>query len=89
MIDLDAGEAETIILAEETSADLIIMDDRLGRKIAKLREITVIGTLRFLLIAKKRGLISSVMNHIGKLKHAGFWVSDNVCDLIREAAGEQ
>lgn len=30
-LDLDKGEAETIILANEIDADLVIIDERLGR----------------------------------------------------------
>ncbi len=46
MTDLDEGEAEVIVLSEEVKSNLIIMDDRLGRKIAKLREFNVIGKLK-------------------------------------------
>ena len=76
--DIDEGEAEVIILAEELKANTIIMDDRLGRKIARLRGITVIGTLRLLVIAKGKGIITEVKPLLNKLKEAGFWVSDSV-----------
>lgn len=56
----------------------IIMDDRLGRKIARLRGFTVIGTLRLLVIAKGKGIITEVKPLLNKLKEAGFWVSDSV-----------
>lgn len=46
MTDLDEGEAEVIVLSEEVKANLIIMDDRLGGKTAKLREFNVIGKLK-------------------------------------------
>lgn len=88
LTDLDVGEAETIILADETGADLILMDDRLGRKVAELKGHTVIGTLKVLLLAKRYGLISTVRTRIDKLLNAGFWVTDPVCTMILKEAGE-
>jgi predicted nucleic acid-binding protein len=44
LTDLDVGEAEAIILAEELGSDLILLDDRLGRKVAELKGNIVIGT---------------------------------------------
>lgn len=46
--DLDAGEAEAIALALEVGADLLLMDDRLGRETARylgLRYVGLIGVL--------------------------------------------
>ena len=34
-IDLDEGEAEVLILSKEQNADLVIMDEIMGRRIAK------------------------------------------------------
>jgi len=77
---------EVIILAEELKANTIIMDDRLGRKIARLRGFTVIGTLRLLVIAKGKGIITEVKPLLNKLKEAGFWVSDSVYkDILRQS----
>ena len=41
---VDAGEAESIQLALEKNSDILIIDDRRGRKIAKSRNIRIIGT---------------------------------------------
>jgi predicted nucleic acid-binding protein len=32
LFDLDEGEAETLILAQEQSADLVIIDEKCGRR---------------------------------------------------------
>lgn len=86
--DLDDGEAEVIILAEEVESDLIIMDDRLGRKIAKLRGYKVIGTLSLLVIAKEKGIISDVKSRFNKLISVGFWINDDVCNSLLKQANE-
>ena len=46
--ELDPGEQEAIILAEELHADLLILDDKAARAEAARRHLTIIGTLRFL-----------------------------------------
>ncbi|MCL4457485.1 MAG: DUF3368 domain-containing protein [Nitrospirae bacterium] len=61
LTDIDAGEAEVIVLAEELKAKTVIMDDRLGRRLAKLRGLNVIGTLRVLVAAKEKGIITKII----------------------------
>lgn len=52
-LELDKGEAETIILANEINAELVIIDEILGRFHAKNSNLKVTGTLGILLKAKK------------------------------------
>ncbi len=54
---VDAGEAEAIQLAMEQNADMLLIDDRKGRSIAKKRGIKVVGTGGVLINAKKAGLL--------------------------------
>jgi len=42
---LDAGERDAILLAEELGADQLIIDEILGRRIARQRKLPVTGTL--------------------------------------------
>ncbi len=88
LTDIDDGEAEVIVLAEELKASTIIMDDRLGRKIAKLRGFNVIGTLRILITAKEKSLITEVKPLIKKLKEVGFWISNDVYKAILKQSKE-
>lgn len=82
LTDIDDGEAEVIVLADELQANTIIMDDKLGRKIARLRGFNVIGTLRLLVIAKDKGMISDVKPLIERLREVGFWISEDVYNAI-------
>jgi len=43
--NLDAGESESIVLASELQADLILLDEREGRHIAQRMGFSVIGTV--------------------------------------------
>jgi predicted nucleic acid-binding protein len=88
LTEIDDGEAEVIILTEELKAGAIIMDDKLGRRVAKLRGIKVVGTLRILVAAKEKGLITAVKPLIEKLKENGFWLSNNVYKAILREARE-
>jgi len=72
---LDPGEAEAIALAHELSADLLLMDERLGRKIAVQHGLEVAGVLGILLEAKALGHIPTVRPLMEQLRdRAGFWI---------------
>lgn len=55
---LDRGEWEAIQLAKELRANLLLMDERLGVRLARQQGFTVTGTLGVLVEAARRGFIS-------------------------------
>ena len=56
---LDLGETEAIVLAENTKADLLLMDEVMGRMVAKEMGFTIAGAVGILIAAKTGGLLSS------------------------------
>ena len=58
LIGLDTGELDTILLAREVNADWVLMDERLGRRVAQALGLRVMGTLGLLLTAHYAGLLS-------------------------------
>jgi predicted nucleic acid-binding protein len=54
---LDPGEAEAIVVAAELEAELVLVDEKRGRRIAIARGLEVTGLLGVLAEAKARGLI--------------------------------
>jgi predicted nucleic acid-binding protein len=56
-LPLGPGERAAIALAEELSADALLIDDRDGRREAARRHLPVLGTLRVLADAAEQGLI--------------------------------
>src|SRR5699024_11872578 len=57
---LDLGESEAITLADTMNADLIIIDERKSRSIAKDVGLRVTGTLGILVEAKRQGFIKEL-----------------------------
>lgn len=89
LAELDLGEAEAIVLAKELKSDDLLIDETIGRQIAKREGVRVIGLMGVLLMAKKRDLISSVRQLTEELEEkARFRISDQVKEIIFREAGE-
>ncbi|MFN8484115.1 MAG: DUF3368 domain-containing protein [Anaerolineae bacterium] len=77
--DLDRGEAESIALAVELNADLVLLDEREGRHAAQRLGLHVLGVVGVLLQAKSAGLLSAILPELDALRQtAGFYLSDVV-----------
>ena len=86
--DFGSGEAEVLALALEESDSLVIIDEKLARKIARLRGLRVTGTAGVLLKAKQEGHIRAVKPFLDRLQEIHFYLSDNVRTLILSKAEE-
>lgn len=87
--ELDAGEAEAIVLALETSADVLLMDERLGREAARHLGVAVTGLIGLFVEAKRRGLISAVKPSLDALRdQAGFRIRQGLYEEVLRDAGE-
>ena len=78
---LDPGEQAAITLAQTLSADLLIIDERLGRKIASDRGLAVIGTLGILDDAATQGFID-LLETIAQLQKTNFRVSRRIIQAL-------
>ena len=77
-VALDEGESESIVLALEQSADLILLDDYEAREFARTYGLSITGTVGILMKAKKEGKITSLKEGLEKLRESGFWLSNKL-----------
>ena len=85
---LHAGEVEAIILAEESKADLIIIDDNAAKKTAKYLGYNVTGTLGVLLKAKAEAYVEKVEPLMNLLIDDGLYIDQKTKELALKKAGE-
>ena len=87
--DLDRGEAESIALALDLGADLILLDEREGRHAAQRLGLQVIGVVGILLEAKVKGAVDALRPHLDALRQtAGFYLSEPLYRSALALAGE-
>ena len=87
--DLDQGESEAIVLALETKADYLLIDERKGSNKADSLGVPTIGLLRVILELKKQHIIPLVRPVLDEMRlTGGFWLSERLYLRVLEAAEE-
>jgi len=86
---LDSGEAESIVLAKELGADLLIIDERKGREIAGEYGLKIVGLLGVLIQGKKKGFLDNLKPILDRLiNEIGFRVDKVLYERILEEVDE-
>lgn len=80
---LDAGEREAILLAQELSADLLLVDDRQARQAAIALGISITGTVGILDKAARAGLIN-LKSVVEEIQRTNFRIADDVIRKLIE-----
>ena len=84
---LDRGESEAIILSDTRHADLLLMDEVMGRQIAKQMGLHLMGTVGMLRVAYEEKMLSydDVIECIEVLRANGRHISDRLFKQLLES----
>lgn len=85
---LDRGEAAVIQLALDQKVGTVCIDETAGRRIAKLSNLHVTGSIGILLRAKKEGIPIVIRDAIARMKEQGIWLGEHVVAFALREAGE-
>jgi hypothetical protein len=69
--DLDAGEAEALVLAREQHLSIVLLDEKEARKAAAKLGLSTLGTVGILIWAKRAGEIASLRSQLDALQQKG------------------
>jgi predicted nucleic acid-binding protein len=87
--NLDDGEAESVALAIERRADVILLDESDARKVAGLYGLSKTGVLGLLIRARLEGKLPSLRQDLARLREqAGFWIDEDLYQQALEVVGE-
>ena len=87
--DLDIGEAEAIALALQIKADRVLLDERDGRRVARLSGLKTTGVLGILLQAKYEGWVGSLKDVMKRLQtECGFRIGSSLFAEVLSVGGE-
>jgi len=75
-------------LAIAHPGSLLVLDDALGRRIARLNRLTYTGTLGVLVRAKKQGLLPSVSPVVEALRSTTMYLTESLIETVLREAGE-
>jgi len=86
--ELGAGETAVLSHALANPPLRAVIDDMDARRCARTLNIPILGTGGLLVLAKRRGLLTSVAEGIARLRDAGLWLSDDIARILANQAGE-
>ena len=86
--EVDAGEAEAIVLFLQRQARLLLIDDAKGRRVARRAGIPLMGVAGVLLVAKSKGLLDTVSPVHDDLAAVGYRLSRQLVADVRHRASE-
>ena len=84
---LDRGEASVIQTALQNGITKVCIDETIGRRVARLSNLNVTGSIGILLKAKSMGYPLSIPEAINRMREHGVWLSQEVIRFALENRG--
>ncbi len=83
---LDLGESEAIVYADDIKADILLMEEDAGRRIARAMGLRVRGSLGILLLGYDKGILSAqeVDDALDRMKAANRRISEELYQYARD-----
>lgn len=88
LLELDKGEKATLLAALANHADLVLMDEKIGRNMAEYLGLKVSGTLGVLLKARNVRLIPSFRDAAQRMRDQGIFYNPALIDRMAATVGE-
>ena len=88
LTQLDEGEKWTLHAAHQVGAELLLIDERIGRNLAERMGLKVTGTLGILLKARQQGLITSFAGTAQAMRTQGMFFHPRLIARLAESIGE-
>ncbi|MCC5808703.1 MAG: DUF3368 domain-containing protein [Opitutales bacterium] len=86
--ELDPGEASVIHSAIIRMVPLVAIDEKQGRRIARLHQLKVTGSIGILLKGFRMGRIQDVPACLQRMREAGVWISGSLEARVFQEVGE-
>lgn len=75
---LDLGEASVIQTAMNEKVRTVCIDEAVGRRIARLNGLNVIGSIGVMILVKKQGANIDIRKAIQEMRRHGVWISQEL-----------
>ncbi len=85
---IDKGELTSIALYKYLNADYLLIDEKAGRKIAQINQVTIIGSLGVLIEAKRKAIIPLLTPYIEILRSSKTHFSEELLNYALTVVGE-
>lgn len=84
---LDRGEAAVIQIALQEGLELVCIDEVTGRRVARLSQLKLTGSIGILLKARSMGFRVSIPEALNRMRARGIWLSESVVRFALEQSG--